>query len=33
MKIAFTGAQSTGKTTLLKELKRDSKLSLKYFSY
>ena len=30
MKIAFTGAQSTGKTTLLKELKRDSKLSLEY---
>ena len=30
MKIAFTGAQSTGKTTLLKELKRDSELSLKY---
>ncbi len=30
MKIAFTGAQSTGKTTLLKELKRDPKLSLKY---
>ena len=30
MKIAFTGAQSTGKTTLLKELKRDPDLSLKY---
>jgi len=30
MKIAFTGAQSTGKTTLLKELKRDPELSLKY---
>ena len=30
MKLAFTGAQSTGKTTLLKELKRDSKLSLEY---
>lgn len=30
MKLAFTGAQSTGKTTLLKELKRDPELSLKY---
>ena len=30
MKIAFTGAQSTGKTTLLKELKRDPELFLKY---
>ena len=30
MKIAFTGAQSTGKTTLLKELKRDPDFSLKY---
>ena len=30
MKIAFTGAQSTSKTTLLKELKRDPDLSLKY---
>ena len=30
MKIAFTGAQSTGKTTLLKELKRDNTLALQY---
>ena len=30
MKIAFTGAQSTGKTTLLKELKRDNNLALQY---
>ena len=30
MKLAFTGAQSTGKTTLLKELKRDPDFSLKY---
>lgn len=30
MKLAFTGAQSTGKTTLLKELKRDPELSLEY---
>ena len=30
MKIAFTGAQSTGKTTLLKELKRDNSLALQY---
>ena len=30
MKIAFTGAQSTGKTTLLKELKRDPDFSLKF---
>jgi|TARA_R110000796_G_scaffold32630_3_gene85296 nicotinamide riboside kinase len=30
MKLAFTGAQSTGKTTLLKELKRDPDFSLKF---
>ena len=30
MKIAFTGAQSTGKTTLLNELKRDNNLALQY---
>ena len=30
MKIAFTGAQSTGKTTLLNELKADKNIALQY---